>query len=78
MKKLKNYKEKLDFRIYQEGENQVIEKLTYPRFKGLITFGPLSDIEAIELLDNTTDPLELAKALREAGEFLLNHKPNIN
>ena len=55
MKNLKNYNEKLDFRIYQEGENQVIEKLTYPRFKGLITFGPLSDIEAIELLDNTTD-----------------------
>ena len=35
-----------DYRIYQEGDRQIIERLTYPRFKGVITFNsPLSDIE---------------------------------
>ena len=46
-----------DFRIYQDGDRQIIERLSYPRFKGVITFNsPLSDIEEIELLDETRDP----------------------
>jgi hypothetical protein len=49
-----------DFRIYQDGDRQIIERLSYPRFKGVITFnGSLSDI---------------ATALREAGDFLINYK----
>ena len=35
-----------DFRIYQDGDRQIIERLSYPRFKGVVTFNsPLSDIE---------------------------------
>ena len=65
-----------DFRIYQDGDRQIIERLTYPRFKGVITFNsPLSDIEVIELLDETRDPSVIAKAMREAGDFLINYKP---
>jgi len=65
-----------DFRIYQEGDRQIIERLTYPRFKGVITFNsPLSDIEEVELLDKTNSPTEIARAMREAGDFLINYKP---
>ena len=65
-----------DYRIYQEGDRQIIERLTYPRFKGVITFNsPLSDIEDIELLDETRDPSVIAKAMREAGDFLINYNP---
>lgn len=68
-----------DFRIYQEGDRQIIERLSYPRFKGVITFNnPLSDIEDIELLDEVINPSEIAKAMREAGEYLMNFKPKGN
>ena len=64
-----------DFRIYQDGDRQIIERLSYPRFKGVITFNsPLSDIEDIELLDETRDPSVIAKTMREAGDFLINYK----
>jgi len=65
-----------DFRIYQDGDRQIIERLTYPRFRGVITFNsPLSDIEEVELLDKTNNPTEIARAMREAGDFLINYKP---
>lgn len=65
-----------DFKIYQDGDRQIIERLTYPRFRGVITFNsPLSDIEEIELLDKTNSPTEVARAMREAGEFIINYKP---
>ena len=65
-----------DFRIYQVGDRQIIERLSYPRFKGVVTFNsPLSDIEEIELLDETNSPTDIARAMREAGDFLINYKP---
>jgi hypothetical protein len=65
------------FRIYQEGDRQIIERLAYPRFKAVVTFNsPLSDLEDIELLDPTRDPSVIAKAMREAGDFLLSYKAN--
>lgn len=64
------------FKIHKEGDKQIIERLSYPRFKGVITFNsPLSDIEDIELLDEVINPSEIAKAMREAGEYLINFKP---
>jgi len=65
-----------DFRIYQEGDRQIIERLTYPRFKGVVTFNsPLSDIEEIEVDEDILDAGDIATALREAGDFLINYKP---
>ena len=64
-----------EFRIYQDNDKQIIERLSYPRFRGVITFGSLSDIEEVELLDQCNNPLQLAKAMREAGDFLINYKP---
>jgi len=63
------------FTIHQDGDKQIIERLSYPRFTGEVTFNSsTSDIENIELLDETTDPTILAMAMREAGEFLLTYK----
>jgi len=54
------------FRIYQDGDRQIIERLSYPRFKGVVTFNsPLSDIEEIEVDEDILD----------AGDFLINYKP---
>ena len=65
-----------DFKIYQEEDRQMIERLTYPRFKGVITFNsPLSDIEDVKLLDEFNSLTDIAKAMREAGEFIINYKP---
>lgn len=65
-----------DFRIYQDGDRQIIERLSYPRFKGVITFNsPLSDIEEIEVDEDILDAGDIATALREAGDFLINYKP---
>jgi hypothetical protein len=62
------------FIIYQEGDRQMIERLSYPRFKGVITFNSsTSDIEDIELLDKSESPTELAQAMREAGEFIIEN-----
>ena len=47
-----------------------------PAVRGVITFNsPTSDIEEIELLDKTNSPTEIARAMREAGDFLINYKP---
>jgi hypothetical protein len=65
-----------DFKIYQDGDRQIIERLSYPRFKGVITFNsPLSDIEEIEVDEDILDAGDIATALREAGDFLINYKP---
>lgn len=65
-----------NFKIYKQGDKQIIERLSYPRFKGVITFNnSLSDLEDIELIDKTKNPSVIAKAMREAGDFLINYKP---
>lgn len=61
------------FKIYKSGADQIIERLSYPKFKGRITFSPLSDIEDIELLEEIDSLFDLPKALREAGEFILKN-----
>lgn len=64
-----------NYRIYQEGDRQIIERLSYPRFKGVITFDrPFSDIEEVELLDETDSPTDIARAMREAGDFIMFFK----
>ena len=59
------------FRIYQLGDKQIIERIVFPRFKAVITFNsPISDIEDIELIDDTSDAMIVATAMREAGDFI--------
>lgn len=58
------------FKVYKEGDSTYIESLKFPRFKGKITFGQLSDIENIELIDRDADVMEMARMLREAGDYI--------
>ncbi len=46
--------DKVRYKTYQEGNKQIIERLSYPRFKGVVSFsGPISEIEevGIELIE---------------------------
>lgn len=62
-----------NFKIYTQGSDQFIESLSFPRFKGRITFGPLSDIEDIDLIDKNASVGDMARVMREAGEYILNN-----
>lgn len=64
----------ISFKIYQENNNQVIERLIYPRFKAKITFNSdISDLEDVEMIDRCSDPTQMARAMREAGDFILEN-----
>lgn len=54
----------------QDGETY-IRRTKPPRFVGRVTFGMRSDIEDVQWLDEPGSPLDLAKAMRKAGEFLV-------
>ena len=60
------------FQLYSDGERQMIRRNVPPRFVGEVTFGPLSDIEHVTFLDELPGAMEAARAMREAGEFLLS------
>ena len=61
------------FRIYESENKQMIERLTYPKFTAEITFNSdISDLENIEVDEDVFDASDIAKAMREAGDFILN------
>jgi hypothetical protein len=60
------------FQLLKEQGKLTIIHNEYPKFKGNVTFGQLSDIENIEMIDNCTDPMIIARAMREAGEYILS------
>ena len=60
------------FEIYNQDGKQMIRRNEFPRFVGEITFGALSDIENVEIQDEGVGVMEMAAAMREAGEFLLS------
>ena len=61
------------FRIYEAENKQMIERLTYPKFTAEITFNSeISDLENIQVDEDIFDASDIAKAMREAGEFILN------
>ena len=59
------------FKINKVDNDMVIERLIYPRFTAKITFGHLSDIEDIVMIDDCKDIAILAKVMREAGEYII-------
>ena len=58
------------YELYTEDGYTMIRRNKPPRFTGRVTFGMNSDIENIRWTD-TASALEMAKALRKAGEFLI-------
>jgi hypothetical protein len=61
------------FRIYTAENKQMIERLIYPKFTAEITFNSeISDLENIEIDEDVWNASDIAAAMREAGEFILN------
>lgn len=58
------------YELYAENGYTMIRRNKPPRFTGRVTFGLDSDIGDIEFIDHVS-ALEMAKALRKAGEFLV-------
>lgn len=57
------------YELFEQDRNTMIRRNTPPRFIGRVVFNKDTDIEVTDVLDNAS-PLELAKAMRKAGEFL--------
>jgi hypothetical protein len=63
-----------DFKTYKEGNKQIIERLSYPRFNGVVTFNKdLLDIDDIEINEDILDAGDISTALRDAEKFLINY-----
>lgn len=58
------------YELYTEDGYTMIRRNKPPRFTGRVTFGLKSDIEEIQWMD-AASALDMAKALRKAGEFLI-------
>lgn len=58
------------YEIFEGDGGPMIRRNKWPRFVGRITFGQLSDIEIVELIDRDADVMEMARAMRKAGEFI--------
>ena len=65
------------YELFSEDGCTMIRRNKPPRFVGKVTFGIESDIEEIQWLDITT-PLDMAKAMRKAGEFLMKSSKSRN
>lgn len=61
------------YELFDRGGETWIRRNKYPRFIGRVSMGTKSDIEDIELLDDCTDKIKLASAMRKAGVFLLKY-----
>lgn len=62
------------YRIYKEGDETFIERVAPPRFRGRITFdGVASDLEDVTFIDECTDVMLVARIMREAGEYIVEH-----
>jgi hypothetical protein len=62
------------FRIYTAENKQMIDRLIYPKFTAEITFNSeISDLENIEIDEDVWNASDIAEAMREAGEFILQN-----
>ena len=62
------------FRIYEADDKQMIDRLIYPKFTAEITFNSeISDLENIQVDEDIFDAMDIATAMREAGEFILEN-----
>lgn len=56
--------------VFTVNGRTMIRRNAFPRFTGEVTMGINSDTEHIVWHDKCSDVIDLAKALRKAGEFL--------
>lgn len=62
--------------VFTENGRTMIRRNAFPRFTGEVTMGINSDIEHIVWHDKCSDAIDLAKALRKAGEYLRKISPH--
>jgi hypothetical protein len=62
------------FRIYESENKQMIERLIYPKFTAEITFNSeISDLENITLDEDVWNASDIAEAMRETADFILEN-----
>ena len=62
------------FRIYKAENKQMIDRLIYPKFTAEITFNSeISDLENIQVDEDIFDASDIAEAMRETAEFILEN-----
>ena len=62
------------YRIYTADNKQMIDRLIYPKFTAEITFNSeISDLENIQVDEDIFDAMDLATAMRETAEFILEN-----
>ena len=62
------------YRIYTADNKQMIERLIYPKFTAEITFNSeISDLENIQVDEDFFDAMDIATAMREAADFILEN-----
>ena len=62
------------FRIYTADGKEMIDRLIYPKFTAEITFNSeISDLENIQVDEDIFDAMDIATAMREAGEFIIEN-----
>lgn len=71
-----NGNEKQVFELFEVDGKTMIRRTKYPRFTAEVSFGQLSDIENIKMIDECLDVSTLAKVMRKASEFLLKTSKN--
>ena len=59
------------YEVIPEDGKLFIHRNKFPRFVGEITFGSISDIENLRMIDTCVDVKVLGNAIRKAGEFLI-------
>lgn len=68
------------YRLYKDENGALcVERLVFPRFKGIVDFeNELSNVKIVERIDEISGSsmdvaMGWAAAMRETGEFLVNH-----
>jgi len=59
------------YEVIPEDGKLLIRRNKFPRFIGEITFGSVSDIENVSMIDTCVDVKLLGNAMRKAGEYLI-------
>lgn len=63
----------MEYKIFNQGEKQMIERLVFPRFVAEITFDQSGDLTNVKMIDECIDVMLLARAMREAADYMIKN-----
>ncbi len=64
------------YELFERNGETWIRRKKYPRFIARVAFEGISDIDNVEMIDKCDNEMELASAMRKAGEFLIKRSRN--